>query len=329
MQRLKRLFIAIRRSISDTSYYEEVLNGKRFWYSLRYLYGLLVCTALLAGLTFSAWVLTLVPRIPSFVVQISAVARAVYPPGLIVTVKNGQLSTNVQEPYVIEYPSQIGSWLHQRKPDDREANMPAHLVTIDTNAHIEDYRSKDSLILVTKRSVVYPDRQAGSFGYRVFQLDSMKRDKELRIDQKLYNALVDKLLPYLHRLTLIAFAAIAVALLVWPFVGASVALAGYLLYLLLLTTLVWIIAMIARRRLTYAALYRMGMPGATVPILYTLLERLLGFHIPMGATALFLVWMVIVIFNVQPPQPAAHVILHDAQSTKERKRPKSSLHARA
>src|SRR3989344_4178481 len=144
MKKIKRFFTIFKRSLLDPKYYHDILKAK-FSFSLKYLYTLLFFLALIHALIFSAQIAVFIPLIPRFIETAKTVVQNTYPDELVITIKDGQLSTNVKEPYSIPLPKEF--------PDIFDQN----LITIDTKAQVSDYPKYQSLALVTKDSIAFFD----------------------------------------------------------------------------------------------------------------------------------------------------------------------------
>jgi hypothetical protein len=215
---------------------------------------------------------------------------ALYPEELVLALSGGQLSTNVEEPYSIALPA---SW----RPDTPEvADMPKNLLTIDTNAHIEDFESEDSFALATKTALVMEDRDGG--GYRVITFDRFEDEGETKtvvIDRSLYLKIVEKVFSFLVYLPLLFGILFLLLLFLFPFLMAGSLLLWMLFYLLLATLFAWILAKIMKSPLGYKELYRLGVFALTLPILISIPMKLLGIQIPGAFSLIFFIFLSFII----------------------------------
>src|SRR4051812_27361920 len=92
----------IKRSVYDPGYYADLLV-EPFWYSIKYYFSFITILALLLTLLLS---LCFIPRVALFVNVAGTKIVQHYPAELKITIDKGKVSTNVQEPYVIDMPAE-------------------------------------------------------------------------------------------------------------------------------------------------------------------------------------------------------------------------------
>lgn len=288
----------IGRSAYDVSFYNEPARKK--WASAnRHLYGVLWLTSLLTTLTVAAFFVAMLPTFRSWIQTAKTDLPALFPPELVVTIKDGEVGTNMEEPYVIEFPERWKSVMDDDGPESEAAKTFKYLVTIDTKAHVEDYESYESVMLVTKTAVVYPSKVGTSANLdgetkTTIQTSFMMLNnaEDTVIDKEYYDGIVAKIIPFFTYFPAIIFSIITMAILVFPFVAAGFRLLGYFVYLLPAAGVLWLFAWLLGMKRGYQELYRLSLYGLTLPVFYGLLERLLSFHVPYVFTAIFLGWMV-------------------------------------
>ncbi|MBI3396866.1 DUF1189 family protein [Candidatus Woesebacteria bacterium] len=293
MSKLKTFYRTLIKSLTDFPYYEEIGKAK-FLFSFKYLYFLLFLTSLTSGIVFAVRVAILIPKVPNFITQVKDVAYRSYPSELIVTIDNGKVKTNVKEPYFIDFPEEFG-----RVGDFKTL----HLVTIDTKASVGDYLKYGSVVLVTEDSLVYPDSNNGSRSastYKVIPLSQGKTgEQKVVIDKAGYDKVVTNLLPYLDYLRPLMWTGILLSLLVLPIVGASLSIAGKMIYLLISSLILLLIVKIMKKAYSYSQIYRMSIHGLTLPILISFVLGIFSVSIPFLYTIVFLVFMIIVFVKME------------------------------
>src|SRR3989339_2239265 len=99
MNPLKTFFYSLKRSLFEPKYYNDVAETN-FWFSFKYLWFLIFILTFIKTLTFVGLYLKNRPGIQPEVNKIMIYAENFYPRELKLQIKNGQLSTNVPEPYV-------------------------------------------------------------------------------------------------------------------------------------------------------------------------------------------------------------------------------------
>jgi hypothetical protein len=256
--------------------------------AIKYLYVLLLAISFLFALKTAIALAAARPALSQFMENVKQEIPLLYPEELVLTLSGGKLSTNVEEPYSIALPA---SW----RPDTPEvADMPKNLLTIDTNAHIEDFESEDSFALATETALVMVDRDEG---YRVMKFDRFSKEegKTIVIDRALYLQMVEKGFTILSFLPLLLVIFGFLLLLLFPFLMAGSLLLWMLFYLLLATLFSWILAKIMKSPLGYKELYRLGVFALTLPILISIPMKLLGIQIPGAFSLIFFIFLSFII----------------------------------
>ena len=281
MNKLKTFFNTFKRSASDPSYYKDILKAK-FSFSLKYLYMLsffiILVTVLKFALMFAIALPTLTPKIQEFKKNM----QTAYPAELEVKINNGELSTNVEEPYYFDP--------FDMKGDDGKSQYE-HFITIDTEASVEDYESYQSAILLTRTAAVYPDNQSGTYNFIKFS----EFKEPIAINKSLYDEMMKKASPLIDAVPMLLTGLIILMVLFGPLIGGVFTTAGYMLYLLLATLVTWIVAKLFKTNLGYSKVYQLGMHGITLSVVITTILGLFGKDIPLIFSGIFFLWMAIVL----------------------------------
>ncbi|MDO8497374.1 MAG: DUF1189 family protein [bacterium] len=289
MNKLKTWWFVFCNSLLSPSYYKSILSSK-FSFSLKYLVVLMFFVYLTTAAKVGLVGYRLLPQVPLFANKLTSTLQTAYPQELVVTIKNGQLSTNVKEPYVWDWPYQF---------DEKEKKPDMHFLTIDTHASLDDYPTYTTYILVTKNNIIYPSssNEGRSGEYRVYSLSQIK--DSVTFDRTTYDAVLQKLSPFIQKLpTIVAIFIVAGIFFVMIF-GTLFGLIWNMIYLLFMTVVILIIAKIMNKNLSYSQLYQFGMYGLTLPILVSVLVSLSGLHIPFIFTLVFIIWMSVVVNKLQ------------------------------
>lgn len=278
IQKLKLFFDRVVKSLTKFKYYKEIEKAN-FKFSLKYLFVLFYFISLISSIIFavsaSIWFM---PRIPQFVASFEKEANSLYPSDLVVTVKDGNISTNQKEPYSIDTLNKLNL------NGDYE-----HFVTIDTSAEASDIKDKNTQILITKNEIVTLDDES----YKVYPIDETAN---LVVDKNSVQALISQVSPYLKYIEPLAIIILIASVLLFPFIGAGLALIGQLIYLLIFTCILFVTAKIMKKNLEYKKLYQLSMHGSTLPILLTLVVSTLGITMPfLLGTAILLIFMILVL----------------------------------
>ena len=120
MNPLKTFFYSFKKSLFEPKYYLDIVKAS-FGFSFKYLWFLLFILTFLKVLTFGGQYLFNRNRIQPEVNKLMVYAGNFYPEELKLQIKNGQLSTNAQEPYVFEFEK-------NKLPTSQK-----HFLIIDTN----------------------------------------------------------------------------------------------------------------------------------------------------------------------------------------------------
>lgn len=292
MNTISRFFRTVTDSAFKPSSYEPKLKTK-MPSGLGYLYWLLVCSFAVTSLVAAAFYLPARIVIRAFVDAGDPAIQSLYPAELVVTVANGELSTNVQEPYVIDPPF----WATVRdEMGDDDTQAPTHLITIDTDASIEDYTEYDTLVFVTATHIV----MKGDNEVRLFPLSDI--DESFTLDKTRYDEFVATLMPFVRAIPAWIDIAVFFGLLLLPFVGAAFSWAWNLLILLAWSLVLWGISALMGKGLGYGDVYKLGLYGVTLSVLWkTLTWPIPGIGLWFLPSLIFLVFMIIVLKKLPSP----------------------------
>jgi hypothetical protein len=183
---------------------------------------------------------------------------AFYPKELAITFQNGEISTNVEEPYIVPMPS---------GPEDENtrdgAHSPKNLLVIDTGNPIDsaDFDTYDTAVIIGKTDIGYRDTEKGKI--EIQNLGALK-DLTYVLDQESLGKLLDIGLRFLKVL-------IVALLVLMPFIIFAGMAARYLVYLLFGALVIWGIAALRNVKIGYGQAYRLGLFLITLPIAYNLL----------------------------------------------------------
>jgi len=297
MKQLNTFIYSFKRSISDPKYYKDILTVP-FSFSLKYLFFLSICVVIIQTLLFVGSVIHFYPQVPTFIKQTKEVLTTAYPQALVVTIKNGEVSTNTKEPYYIDI-SQLNKF---------DKGSLKHFITIDTTANPSDYPEYETAVLVTRRAIVYPGKNSNKTdSYSITPIDP---EIDVIFSKINYDNIVNQIIPYIDALPTIFIVIICVALFLWPFLGSLFLLLWHMLYLIVGAFFAFIIASIMKVTIPFGKLYQLSMHGITLTVLVNLFLQQFGIAIPFLYTLILCIWMGIVLKeigndtqNQQLPQP--------------------------
>lgn len=292
MQKIQIFITTLKRSLFDRSYYSDVVKAN-FWFSYKYLLLLMtLITAIQVGIA-GYQIGQNFPLIKPWLNEIKQAAQIFYPSELEIKVKDGLLTTNVEEPYYIKLPKIKGL----------EQFEGIRLIAIDTKGSIDEYIKYRSAVLVTNRAIIYPDRDSnGVNSYKVSYLNNLP--KNFVLNKKIYDSVIQKINPYWDKIPEYLLILGVSVLILAPFIGGLFAVSGQLVYLLIMTVLILIITKIMKKTFTYGILYRMGMHAISLSIISQFLLELFSIQIPLLYTCVYIVWMILVLQKMQNQEVA-------------------------
>lgn len=286
MRQLKTWGYVFKNSLANSSYYSSILKTN-ISFSFKYLFFLTFLTLLLSTLKPAIEIFMYLPQLPKTVNNLKYHLSRSYPPALEVRIKNGELSTNVKEPYFINIPQEMS--------DKKDTNV--HLVTIDTQAHIEDYPKYNTVVLLTKNAAVYPrSSEKNSTRSEVFYFSNLKNP--LVINKQNYDRLYTKIEPFINMIPLFVTVLVIGGILLFPLFIVPFAFIWHLVYLLFLAAILLVLAKLMGKNFSYSQIYQLSLHGLTVPIIITLLLGLFNISFPLLYSLIFIVWMGIVIHDL-------------------------------
>lgn len=286
---LSRFASTIWRASTDAFSYVADFSRRTTGAGLGYFYALSVTLAFFGLLPFAIGLAVVAPSLETFARNQLAVAQRWYPDELVLTLSGGVLSTNVQEPYALDLPSEWGTM---------EEDGPAHVIVIDTSASVDDFAARDTAVLLTRTSAVVKDDN----GVRTF--DYAEADEgNLVVNEKLVFDAVTGLSAYTSMLPWIAWGLVLALLLVLPWIVGGFMWLGSLFFLLWATVITWIFSSIVGRGHRYGELYRLGLFGVTNSALLSFALTMTSLSLGWATYVLFFGWMAYVI--VQFPRRAS------------------------
>lgn len=297
---IQRFALTIWRASTDAFSYVTEFSRRTTGSALGYLYVLSVTLAFFGLLPFAIGLAVIAPSIRTLADDQLAVLQRWYPDELVLTLSGDVLSTNVQEPYALDLPTEWGT---------TGENGPAHAIVIDTSASVDDFAARDTAILLTRTYAVVKDDN----GVRTF--DYAEADgANLIVNETLISELTTGLSTYTPMLPWIAAGIALALLLILPWIAGGIAWVSSLLFLLIIgTPMLWMFATAMGRRFTYWQLYHLGLFGLTSSLLLTFALSMTAISVPLLPNAVFIGWMAYVITrfprrasaSIAPLPPAA------------------------
>lgn len=270
MNLFQTFFYSLKRSLLSPDYYQDILKAK-FSFSLKFFF--LVC--FLFGLIMGAFYSQKANQSLKEITKDLENLPDFYPKNLVVSIKNGEVSTNQTEPLFVPLPS-------FQKPEPSLAQIQ-NLVVIDTNASIEDIAKYQTVVLVTKNNFVVKTSEYN----QELRAYSLKEIKNFTLDEALAKDLWQKISQYFKYLP--AIVTIAVFLFT-----ISLSLSVKFTHLLLFSLIALIFAKILKTSLTYKQVLQINLHAFILPTLVQSLFALFGLADPF----IFFYSLVLLIFNL-------------------------------
>lgn len=262
----------IQNSIYSPQFYSQVLK-KSFKQGISYF---LLLILLLTTIRLITLIPTFMFEAPRAIRDFAASIINCYPKELEISITNGKISTNAQEPYIIPPCEGLYNTLDNTKD----------VLVIDTKnpfslAKFEEYKT---VVWITETSVVYKKNDFETRSYSFSQI------KDFKLNEKLLNSLYDQFSPYLKF--------VGPLLLLLALIGIILSYNFRLVYLLFIALIVWLASKILKKELSYKQSYIAGLYAITLGLLVELIINLThkwthfyGFPFMITVITLGVVWI--------------------------------------
>lgn len=273
---MKSILETFKKSLYSPAFYRAVAEapfGDAFRYYIKTAFILAVFMTIALAVFLS-------PHLIRFIKDEAPVlVKKYYADELVVTIKNGEVSVNVAEPYII--PARDGA-----KDALKSAMSPVeNILVIDTKNDFnrEQFERYQTLILLTKSEIV-------TEGNGQITIQDIGKVPDMVIDQSLVLSEIAGVANSLY-----TFIPVGVVL---AFIGLFFGFTMYLVPVLLFALIPFLLAWIKRTPLTYAGAYKMSL-HAVVPglVLKTLLNSVGVFSVP--GYLVFLIFLLIISLNMR------------------------------
>lgn len=229
---------------------------------------------------FARWITS-----PAWQEQTNVVV-GLYPDELEVTIGNGRVSTNVEEPFFIPLPA---AWR-----TGENASLPENLLVIDTTKSIalEDFTLKSTFLILGKDTVGTWDEKTN--GAKLYPL----RDKLL---SGFLVVTRDEYMQFITHASGVVQKVLLIGIFLSPFLLYGTYFFGYLGYLIFGAVLVWLVAKRRGYLLSYSDAYKAGMYFLPIPLVYDFSVMLLNDLPHARVPFLFTVLLIVVAMKNFPP----------------------------
>ncbi len=243
----------LRLNFTSISHYDEVIK-KPFSFSFKIFLSFFLVYGLVSSIIIS---IGLVPTVKDFLDSFAEKAVLIYPEELVLNIKNGEVSTNVVEPYFINF-DRLNVLLNSQSSENPE-KIENYLMVIDTKGNVEDYFKYKTMGFLTKESLSFENENG------ILQTFPLKEVKDFTLNKDVFNLFIDKIASWINTRViiplLVGFIFLAMAVFL-PIVN--------LVYLLLFSLIILITAKIVSLDIDYKQSYQIGIHGIilTTPIFW-------------------------------------------------------------
>lgn len=301
---LTRFALTIWRAATDIRAYVSDFAGRTMGSGFGYLYALTTTIVFFVILPFAISLAIRAPSAETFVNTQLDIVQRWYPDDLVLTLTGGILSTNANEPVILDLPPE---W------NDSETT---HFFVIDTRASVEDFARYETAVLFTQTHVVVQNNES----LRVYPYPP---EEQVVFTEELLAEGVAATKQYTPMLPWLAWGAVLLLLLLAPFIGGAALWIANLAFLLWATLITLLISAICGRRFSYGTLYKIGLFGITNAIVLSFaLTMVHADHLNWLWHILFFTWMTVVVLTF-PRRATLATITPPAEEARARTMPKA------
>lgn len=284
MGKIRTFLFVFRQSLTSPSYYQDVIKAP-FSFSIKFFYFYFFLYALVG--TGYIWI-KFKPIIP-ILTHLPSKLEQIYPDELEIKIINGQVSTNVKEPYFISFPDVEKLFSPNDKVLGSQKDIK-NLLVIDTNAGIDDFNKYQTAVLLTRNHVILADsEQKGKLN--VYPLNDVEN---IVINKKLVTNSINQFSPFIN--IIIPTLLIVVFFSLFLFLPTS-----HLFYLLWFSLLLLLLSKVMSAPLSYRNSYHIGMHAIILPTtLFGLLSLVdINLSFPFLRTTIMLIFSGIILKHLK------------------------------
>jgi hypothetical protein len=268
-----KFFQTIKDSIYNPQFYKGIRDQKasvsvKYFAKLAFVIACVVAIIpIVGGVGLLTWKHNEIDNIHSQI-------RDVFPQELVVDVKNGEVSTNMEEPYAIALPESI------KKEISSEGMLYTlnNLLVIDTSKSIEmsDFQMHETLLIVGKHEIGVLNPEKNEMTLRSLEGSAVT----YTLNRTSFEIVVDMIWRVVKVIAIII-------LVLLPFLIFAGIFVGYSAYLVFGALAVWLASNITNQSLTYGQSYKTGLHLITLPLILSFALPPL-FHAPFLFTLVLL-----------------------------------------
>lgn len=265
MTKLKAFYYIFLKSVTSFDYYRDLV-GTNLAFSIRYLILLVLTTSLVLGIAVSAQTSA---KLQTDVNKLLDQGAALYPEGLVVTAKDGQLSINQPEPLVIKTPA-----VFLANTGDKTARAPQNFIVFNSNGVLDDVKKLDTFVLVNKTNFLIQNAEK-------IEVYPIKNVPNGQLTKQNVADLVIKVRGYVKFIPLGIFALVLVTSVFYN-LGFRVIYIGIAALILLLA------GKSMKLNLTFAKYFKIAIHTTTIPLLLEIVLGILNISLGLPFWALIL-----------------------------------------
>jgi hypothetical protein len=252
-----KFFQTVRDSAYNPTFYRQSIAGEGpspIKYFFRLIATVSIVLVVSSAVSFFVW-LSSVGGVDAF----RSTALALYPEALVLEYRDGHVTSNVDEPYLIPIPDRFKE---TSEPTGDPSSALDNLLVIDTTHTIvpEDLARHKTAVILGGDALWFRD----SDGISVESFATWKREP-FTVDRAAAVGLVDAVAKALIPVSVIGFVLL-------PFIFFFALSFGYLAYLLFGALIIFIVAKVRKTDITYMQAYKIGLFLITVPIAFGLIR---------------------------------------------------------
>lgn len=262
MNKIRAFFYIFTKSLTTPKYYGDILAA-RFSLTLKYY---LVLSLVLSAVSAGIFSFTALPQIRAFVDEQLMQIPDYYPENLEITAKDGQLSINQPEPYIVPIPK---DWLDEMNKDLEEElsqyvgesrekeemeqmQKIKNIVVFKSDGTINDLENFNTFILVNSKNMIYRDSQK----LEVVPLSDVPDGTFTK--ETLVGGL-NEFAPILERFVGLSVLFFAIALLFYFMVLRGV-------YSVVVAVLLWPVGLFLKKSLPFLKYWQLSIHAMTLPL---------------------------------------------------------------
>ena len=246
MKKIKSAFYVFSKSLTSTAYYKDLLNVE-LKFSIKYLFFLAILAATVLSINGT-------PAMTRYFSELAGgltnTVTEAYPEELVVTIEDGQLSMNREEPYVLPMP-------------ESEEPQPENLLVIDPEGTVADLETYDTAVLINSANIL----SVMEGGIKVYPLSDVPNTE---ITRTTVMEKVDQINNLVGKLFYIFFPIIFLVSLVYYF-GVKLA------YLLFVAAVLFVLGKARKMSLSFSKYYQISIHAMTLPLVIDMVFAVAGY----------------------------------------------------